>query len=161
MLDEIQIHLAEARDAATVSRVLFESFIEFKALYTEGGFAATTPPEEQVLVRMQEGPVWVGSQKGGIVGTVAAIAKGDSVYMRGMAVLPSARKSGIASRLVETVERWAVEQDARRVFLTTTPFLYGAIRLYERHGFQRLHTLPPDLFGTPLFTMEKTISGSN
>lgn len=164
MHDQIQIRLADARAASAVSRVLYESFIEFKPLYTAEGFAATTPAEQQVLIRMQEGPVWVAFRPGvpagsEAVGTVAAVAKGESVYMRGMAVLPSARTSGVASRLVETVERWASSRGARRVFLTTTPFLLGAIRLYERHGFHRAETPTQDLYGTPLFTMEKTISG--
>ena len=49
---------------------------------------------DQVLARMQEGPVWVALREGAVLGTVAAVVKGESVYIRGMAVLPSARGSG-------------------------------------------------------------------
>jgi GNAT superfamily N-acetyltransferase len=158
MHPEIHIRRAEVQDAATVSRILHESFVEFEPLYTAGGFAATTPTEEQVLDRMIEGPVWITFRHDDALGTVAAIVKGESIYMRGMAVLPSARKLGVAARLIETVEQWVAIQGSSRVFLTTTPFLHDAIRLYEKHGFCRVQDGEKDLFGTPLFTMEKALS---
>jgi hypothetical protein len=43
------------------------------------------------------------------------------------------------------------------LFLSTTPFLTHAIVLYEGLGFQRSNEGPHDLFGTPLFTMVKTL----
>jgi ribosomal protein S18 acetylase RimI-like enzyme len=45
----------------------------------------------------------------------------------------------------------------RRLFLSTTPFLDRAISLYERFGFQRNEEGLRELFGTPLFTMEKFV----
>lgn len=158
MQDEIHIRQAVPQDATTVSRVLYESFVEFKALYTSGGFAATTPTEEQVLGRMKDGPVWLAFREMEALGTVAAVAKEEFIYMRGMAVLPAARGFGVAARLLETVEQWAIEQGMMRISLTTTPFLHAAIRLYEKHGFQRIPGTK-DLFGTPLFAMEKKIFG--
>jgi hypothetical protein len=41
--------------------------------------------------------------------------------------------------------------------LHTTPFLSRAIRCYERFGFVRSQDPPSNLFGTPLFTMEKQL----
>jgi len=155
MATKIEIRLAEPTDAPAISAVLYESFLEFKPLYTPGGFAATTPEPQQVLIRMQEGPVWVGIGNGQVVGTVAAMERDGAAYMRGMAVLTAARGSGMAHKLVEKVEEWATKHRYNRLFLTTTPFLSAAIRLYERHGFVRAVREPPDLFGTPLFTMEK------
>jgi len=37
--------------------------------------------------------------------------------------------------------------------------LSRAIRVYESFGFRRTEDGPQDLFGTPLFTMEKALSG--
>ncbi len=158
MHSEIQIRQAELSDVAAVAKILYDSFMEFEPLYTRGGFEATTPPAEQVLVRMQEGPVWLALRESAVLGTVAAVAQGESVYMRGMAVLSAVRGLGVGVRLLEVVENWALRQGAARVYLSTTPFLHAAIRLYEKNGFQRMQTGPQDLFGTPLFTMEKKIS---
>ncbi|MBZ5678609.1 MAG: GNAT family N-acetyltransferase [Acidobacteriia bacterium] len=152
---QVQIRRAAVDDCAAIADLLYRSFVEFKHLYTHGGFAATTPAAVQVGTRMQEGPVWVALSRGVMVGTVAAVKKGDSVYIRGMAVLPAQRGLGAGSKLLEEVENWAAEQGLTRLFLSTTPFLDSAIRLYERSGFRRTDDGPHDLFGTPLFTMEK------
>jgi N-acetylglutamate synthase-like GNAT family acetyltransferase len=155
---ELQIRRAEPADAAAIAQVLLESFAEFKPLYTEAGFAATTPTAEQVLTRMQEGPIWVALRANAVLGTVAALIKSNSAYIRGMAVLPSTRGSGAGAALLHHVEDWAAHQACSRLFLSTTPFLASAIRLYEGSGFTRTDEGPHDLFGTPLFTMEKNIS---
>jgi GNAT superfamily N-acetyltransferase len=156
---EIQIREAGAEDAEAIAAVLYESFLEFRALYTDGGFAATALPEEQILIRMAEGPVWIAMRDAIVLGTVAAVLKGSRLYMRGMAVLPSARGLGVAVRLLEQVEQRARREGCGSVFLSTTPFLSGAIWLYERSGFRRTGEGPHELFGTSLFTMEKNIGG--
>ena len=138
MLSEIQIRRACPEDAPVVVRVLYESFVEYRPLYTPGGFTATTPGVEQILARMSEGPVWVACRGVEVVGTVAARLKEQSLYVRGMGVLPAARGSRVAAALLSQVESWAVEQGCARVFLDTTPFLGAAIRLYETAGFRRI-----------------------
>lgn len=158
MREQIEIRLASAKDAATIAGVLYQAFLEFKPLYTAGGFAATVLNPEQVLERLSEGPVWIASRAGVVVGSVAAVIKGRSVYIRGMAVLPEARGSGAAIALMREVEAWAEQKKVGHLFLSTTPFLHSAIRLYEKLGFRRKNSDTPDLFGTPLFTMEKNIT---
>jgi N-acetylglutamate synthase-like GNAT family acetyltransferase len=155
---EIQIRRAKPEDAAAIARVLYESFIEYEALYTPEGFAATTPNKKQVLARMQEGPIWVALHEGKVIGTVAAVVKESSVYIRGMAILPAGRGTGTGKKLLDEVESYAASAGRRHLFLSTTPFLNPAIRLYERYGFRRTDAAPHDLFGTPLFTMEKLIA---
>jgi N-acetylglutamate synthase-like GNAT family acetyltransferase len=152
---EIEIRLARADDVASIGQVLHASFVEYESLYTPEGFAATA---QQVLKRMQEGPVWVAISEGRVVGTVAALMKGKSLYMRGMAVQPMARGLGVARRMLAQVEQRAREKQATRIFLSTTPFLTAAIELYGRAGFQRTSEPPHELFGTPLLTMEKSLS---
>jgi len=153
----LQIRAAEPEDAEAIAAVLLAAFAEFKALYSDGGFAATTPTAEQVAGRMAEGPVWLALSAGSVVGTVSVVPKGDGMYVRGMAVLPEARGHGAGDLLLERVEGFARAHTHRRLFLSTTPFLARAIRLYERWGFRRTEEGPHDLFGTPLFTMVKEL----
>jgi len=152
---QLVIRRAVPEDAQAIAEVLHQSFIEFKALYTDGGFAATALGAEQVLARMRQGPVWVALREGVLLGTVAAVVKGDAVYIRGMAVIPAGRGSGAGARLLQQVEDWTASQGYRRLLLSTTPFLSSAIRLYERFGFRRTDEGLHHLFGTPLFTMQK------
>jgi GNAT superfamily N-acetyltransferase len=149
------IRVAEPVDAAAIAEILYVSFVEFRPLYTQAGFAATAVSPHQILVRMKEGPVWVACRDSVLIGTVAALQKSGSVYIRGMAVLPSGRGSGIGAALLRQVEEWSITQQCGRLVLSTTPFLHAAIRLYENTGFQRTRQGPHDLFGTPLLMMEK------
>lgn len=155
--NEIEIRLSESSEAEHVAAVLRESFAEYEALYTPQGFAATTPTIEQVLNRFKEGPIWVAVIGGQIVGTVSAVLHADHLYIRGMAVLPMARGKRAGDLLLEEIERFAALSNQSCLVLSTTPFLIPAIRLYQRHGFRRTDEGVQDLFGTPLFTMQKLL----
>lgn len=155
---DIRIRTAAPADAASIAAVLHESFVEYKASYTDEAFAATTPAAGQIQSRMTEGPVWVAVLDGVNVGTVSVVPEGESLYIRGMAVLPSARGHRVGEALLRQVEDFASAHGHRRLYLSTTPFLSRAIRLYERAGFRRTDEGPHDLRGTPLFTMEKLTS---
>jgi putative acetyltransferase len=152
---KFQIRRAVAADSLAIASLLHKAFVEYESLYTPGGFAATVLTPEQVETRMQEGPVWIVLRDDVVVATGAAVQKGDSLYIRGMAVAPEARGGAIGELLLREIERLAKETSAYRLFLSTTPFLTRAIKLYEKLGFQRTTEGPHDLFGTPLFTMEK------
>jgi len=154
----IQVRLATVEEASSIAAVLHQAFIEYEALYTAEAFAITTPTAGQIEKRWNEGPVWAAIQDGSLVGTVAAAPKGDALYIRSMAVAPSARGRGIGKMLLARVESFAKANGFRRMFLSTTPFLQEAIRLYERFGFERTSDEPHELAGTPLFIMEKALT---
>ena len=157
----IQLREASPADAEAIAEVLLRSFAEFEDLYTPAGYAATILNPQQVRQRMEDGPTWVALNHG-IVGTVSAVPKaGDSLYVRGMAVLPSARGQCIGETMLNAVQSFAVNRGCRRLFLSTTPFLTAAIRLYERFGFERTADGPHDLHGTPLFSMSKELDSHN
>jgi GNAT superfamily N-acetyltransferase len=150
------VRRAAPEDAQQITEILLRSFEEFRPLYTEGGFHATTPAAEIIRARIEtEGPSWVATIGDETVGTVSAVKRGGGLYVRSMGVLPSERGKGIAASLLATVEAYAAEQGIRVLTLTTTPFLDSAIRLYERYGFAK--TGLTDLEGTPLFAMRKEL----
>jgi GNAT superfamily N-acetyltransferase len=156
----VLIRRADAQDASEVAGVLRQSFLEYQDQYTPEGFAATTPGEQQVRSRMAEGPAWVALLSNAIVGTASVVEKGEGgLCVRGMAVLPSARGRGVGELLLREIEAFALRNSCTRLLLSTTPFLAGAIRLYERFGFKRTPGGPNDLFGTPLFSMAKALNG--
>lgn len=154
----VRVRAAGPADAGPVAQVLRESFAEYKDLYTTEAFAATTPASESVLARMKEGPVWVALLDRAVVGTASAVGRGEDLYIRGMAVLPAGRGLGIGLLLLKRIEDYAYAHGHRRLILSTTPFLYRAIRLYERFGFRRSDEGPRHLSGTPLFTMVKSLA---
>ncbi len=156
----ISIRLATTADLFQVAALMHEAFVEYRTLYTEEAFMATTPSKDHLAIRLEEGPIWVAALESKIVGTVSAVERGDNIYIRGMAVLPSARGHQLGKLLLKQIEDFGRERNCTRLVLSTTPFLFRAIRLYERTGFQRTDEGPHDLFGTPLFTMAKSIVSS-
>jgi GNAT superfamily N-acetyltransferase len=153
----MRIRTAVPDDVPAIASTLHKAFLEFEPLYTPEAFAATISSPGQIRLRLSEGPIWVALQDAVVVGTVSVAPKGDALYVRGMAVDPVARGSGIGRELMKRVEWYATERGFKRLHLSTTPFLAGAIRLYEKRGFVRNKDGPDNLFGTPLFTMEKKL----
>jgi GNAT superfamily N-acetyltransferase len=157
----ILVRHAVADEAPMLARVLYQAFVEFEAQYTPAAFAATIPASDQIQERWSEGPVWVATYGNQLMGTISAVPKGEGLYIRSMAVLPSARGQGIGYLLLQAVEQFAIAKGFQRIFLSTTPFLEQAIRLYEQFGFHRTNNAPHELFGTPLFSMVKTLESMN
>jgi GNAT superfamily N-acetyltransferase len=155
----ITIRRAVPEEAGPIAQVLYRAFVEYESLYTPQGFAATVLDRQKVLVRMQEGPVWIALREANLLGTVAAVHQAESVWIRGMAVVPQARRLQVGAMLLDEAERFAAAQHAMRIVLSTTPFLGAAIGFYQRSGFERVKGGAHDLFGTPLFTMEKYLHG--
>lgn len=152
-----RIRLATRSDSQAIARVLERSFAPFETQYTAEAYSATTPEAGVIRARFDEGPIWVAEAEMRLVGTASALPRGDRLYVRSMAVVPEARGGGYARQLLAAVEEYAHEHAVRALVLCTTPFLHDAIRLYDRAGFRRTGEGPHDLFGTPLFTMEKEL----
>lgn len=155
----ISVRGATPSDADSIASVLSESFVEYRPMYTPGGYAATTPTARQIRGRWDEGPVWVAVGAGSVVGTVSAVPRGRELYVRSMAIVPAARGRRVGESLLGRLEEFARASGCARLSLTTTPFLSRAIRLYERAGFRRSERGPLELFGTPLFEMVKDLRG--
>ena len=153
----MQIRRATDRDSEAIAHVLRESFAEVERLYTREGYAATTPDAARLRERFAEGPIWLAEERGAIIGTIAAVERDGGVYVRSMAVIPLARGRGAAFQLMRQLALFALSKHAPRLYLSTTPFLFAAIRLYESLGFRRTGEPPHDLHGTPLVTMAKPL----
>ncbi|HEY7184325.1 MAG TPA: GNAT family N-acetyltransferase [Blastocatellia bacterium] len=154
----MRIRTAVPDDAPAVASTLFRAFLKFEPPYTPEAFAATVSSIDRIRLRLNEGPIWAPLRDEAVVGTVSVVPKGDALYVRGMAVAPVARGRGIGCSLIKRVEARATERGFERLYLNIAPFLVGAIRLYEKCGFVRSADGPDDLFGTPLFAMEKKLS---
>lgn len=71
-----------------------------------------------------------------LLGYLAAKPVGESLELMNLAVLPAARRQGIASALIEALKRTAVE---RTITLEVRETNRAAIELYTQHGFRVLH----------------------
>ena len=154
----VEVRLAGAEDATAVSEVLLEAFSMYRDGYTPEAFVQVTPDAAEVTRRFEEGPIWVATLGGVVVGTVSVNPEPEWLYIRSMAVRPTALRLGIAGNLLAVVEAYAREQGFATLFLYTTYFSTGAIELYEKNGFRRgRDTTAEEWFGTPGLEMWKDL----
>lgn len=82
-----------------------------------------------------------------VKGTVACLAEdgfgllrclGEEAELLGLAVMPAARRSGLAKRLLDDLLAWAGAQGARAVLLEVNENNRAALRLYEAAGFRTI-----------------------
>lgn len=150
------IRTATTSDAKAIACLLRQAFEEFAPLYTPESFVATVQPEDGVLKRLREGPVWLAESASGVIGTVSAVCLEDALVVRGMAVAPEARGRGIGRALLTTAEDFARNRGLNGLSLYTTQFLADAISLYRAFGFTFTgETVSPN--GTELLKMVKTL----
>ena len=155
---DVQIRMALPDESDSIAAIIREAFAEFESFYTSEAFAATTPSAEKIRERFDEkGAIWAALKNERIVGTVSVVPRDERLYIRSMAVAPSAQGFGIGRRLLETIEKFAVENGFESLSLATTPFLTGAIRLYEQSGFEGDEIKTDGFFGTPWLAMKKKL----
>jgi GNAT superfamily N-acetyltransferase len=156
----VSIRRAIVTDAVVIAAVLREAFVPYQSAYTPAAFSATTPADDQIRQRLLEGPIWVAVDDQTTVGTLSAVQRGATIYLRSLAVLPTSHGRGLGRLLIEQAERFAAERTASHLLLSTTPFLTHAIQLYEQLGFRPTTDGPQELFGTPLITMVKMVTSA-
>lgn len=153
--EELQIRLGVPDEAQAIAKVLSEAFAPFESGYTAQSFAATVISAEAIGKRFDEkGTIWVALKNNEIVGTVSVVPDDERLYLRSMAVSPSAQ-GGVGRELLKTMINFATENGFEKLFLYTVPFLDRAIKLYEQNGFVRGELETERFFGTSWFEMEK------
>ncbi len=120
--------------AAAFTR-LNQAWIERLFALEEADWKVLRDPERAIVA--PGGQIFFALAGDEVVGTAAAVrVPPDQFELAKMAVDPRAQGQGIGQRLGEAVLEFARAAGARSVFLLTNSRLEGAIRLYERLGFQ-------------------------
>ena len=160
-VSRLEIRLAGPGDEETVSRLLLDAFEPYRNDYTPGGFADTTPTAEVVRERFEVGRVWLAFYGDKAVGTVTAFPddRGYGVYIRSMAVTPSAQGRGVGQALLDALEQDARMRGEPALRLYTTFVLPAAQPMYEKNGFVvTRETAPEEWHDMGGVEMEKLLS---
>jgi ribosomal protein S18 acetylase RimI-like enzyme len=153
---DIEIRPASPDDATAILKCLAAAFAPYRTQYSPPAFADTVLSDETVHLRLQQMHVLVATNAGSIVGTIAGTQHADRGHLRGMAVLPEWRGSGLAARLLAAIETYLRSQGCQRITLNTTAPLEPAMKFYEKNGYHRSGNIK-DFFGMPLIEYVKQI----
>lgn len=154
---QFEVRRATVEDLEGVVACLQLAFEPYREAYTPGGFADTVLTGEAFLKRLETMVVLVASGEGRIVGTIGYAVTGGEGHLRGMAVLPEARGTGVAQALLDAAESGMAAAGAGTATLDTTRPLERAIHFYERNGYRATGEVE-DFFGMELLAYSKRLS---
>ena len=154
---KLEIREAGEDDAQSILNCLEVAFTPYRNQYTRNAFADTVVNLQMFQERMRHMHILVAVCEGAIVGTVSgAICEHGEGHLRGMAVLPQHKGTGIAAQLLNAMERWLQQHGCTRVTLGTTLPLRAAIKFYEKHGYVQSGRVS-EFFGMPLLEYVKQL----
>ncbi len=154
----ISIRKATTEDAAQILACLRAAFEDYRQKYTTDAFVDTVLTPETFQKRLAAMIVFVAvNDSSEVVGTIACnLVSAEEGHLRGMAVLPSLRGSGIAGQLLRHAEEELRSRKCTRITLDTTEPLQRAMHFYEKHGYRRSGKIS-DFFGMPLVEYQKVL----
>ena len=154
----VEIRFATETDSHAIAEVIREAFGAYRSEYTPEAFAVVASSPDEIRSRFDEGPQWIASVDGKIVGTVSVTVDDGDLYIRSMAVMPRAQGRGVAHKLLDAIDEYAAVTQFDRIFLYTTYFSAGAKELYEKHGYAWVRdTTAEEWYGVPGLEMDKKI----
>jgi ribosomal protein S18 acetylase RimI-like enzyme len=150
------IRPAQPGDENRILGCLAAAFEPYRGAYTADAFTDTTLTAASLAVRLREMHVLVAVTQERVVGTIAGSSQGREGHLRGMAVLPACRGTGLASRLLHAAEERLKTNGCSRITLDTTLPLKAATKFYEKNGYRRSGRVA-DFFGMPLVEYVKEL----
>jgi GNAT superfamily N-acetyltransferase len=155
---QLEIRLAQPGDEDTIAGLILAAFEPFRDQYTPDAFEYTAATIDRIRQRFDEGPMWLASYEGEIVGTVSGLPEGERFYIRSMAIRPTVQRLGIGQALLDVLEQYARGVGFEKLYLYTTHVLPGARGLYEKNGFYVTRdTAPEEWYGMGGIEMEKDL----
>lgn len=153
---DIEIRPAKDDDANAILKCLAAAFAPYRTQYSSAAFADTVLNPETVHLRLQKMHILVATVEGNVVGTVSGTHHSEEGHLRGMAVLPEWRGSGVAAKLLAAIETYLRSHGCKRITLDTTLPLEPAMKFYEKNGYRRSGNIA-DFFGMPLVEYVKEL----
>jgi GNAT superfamily N-acetyltransferase len=150
------IRPASEADQAGVLDCMAVAFEPYRSDYTAPAFALTVLEPAGYTERLQAMHVLVAVSDATVAGTISGARNGKEGRLRGMAILPEWKHTGLAAQLLSTMEAWLKGQGCYRITLGTTPPLKAAIRFYEKAGYSHTGKVT-DFHGMQLLDYAKEI----
>src|SRR6516165_4736932 len=136
-----QIRPAGPEDSLGILQCLAAAFEPYKSRYSAPAFADTVLDDAALRARFLRMHILVAMAEETVVGTISGACHADRGHLRGMAVLPDRRGSGLAAKLLNAIETYLQSQGCKRITLSITEPLQPAMKFYEKNGYRRSGTV--------------------
>jgi len=83
---------------------------------------------------------WIYARNGEVIGYAVLMLAADEAHLLNLSIAAACQKQGCGSLLLRRLCEVARGHGARLIFLEVRPSNVAALRLYERHGFQKAGT---------------------
>jgi GNAT superfamily N-acetyltransferase len=114
----LRIRKAGMKDASAILACLAAAFEEYRDSYSAEAFADTVLDSETVQRRLSEMCVLLAMTQERVVGTISWSVHGAEGHLRGMAVFPDWRGTGVASALLRAAEQELLRSGCSYVKIT-------------------------------------------
>jgi [ribosomal protein S18]-alanine N-acetyltransferase len=81
---------------------------------------------------------WIYARNGEMIGYAVVMLAADEAHLLNLSIVAACQRQGYGSLLLRRLCEIARGQGTRRMFLEVRPSNVAGLRLYERHGFQRV-----------------------
>jgi ribosomal-protein-alanine N-acetyltransferase len=98
--------------------------------------AASAWPESSLRESALSGTAWIAEQDRQVLGFLIGRSVADEFEILNLAVAPSHRRLGVATRLLGAVAEWLRRSGARRAYLEVRESNASAMELYVQNGFK-------------------------
>jgi len=145
---KVTVRKAKPDDIDAIYNVVKLAFEDYRKIgYREAAIQSAIVSKLEIQRRINEGLMLIAETNKQIVGTVTGIIKYESMQVKTLATHPSSQNLGVATQLMEEIEKEAVKAECRKISLFTTPIMKSAIHLYEKRGYEREGVLKKQFYG--------------
>ncbi len=105
---------------------------------------------------MPKNKFWVATESNKVVGTIGIVKlSNENIVLKSMFVDKKYRGQGTSHLLLDTLEKWAINNTYKHIYLGTMTQFTGGQRFYEKNGFVKCNKteLPTDFSINPLDTI--------
>ena len=155
--DTIAIRTAAAGEAELVLELMRQGFAEYRGVLQPES-SVFTETVMGVRGRLAAGGGLLALRGATPVGCIIAEDKGDRGYLGRLAVLPAARRLGVARRLIAEAEAFLRRRGLARAELNVRIALTGNVALFQAAGYRETARLAHPGWTEPTYlVMEKSL----
>jgi len=155
---KIVVRRAKPEDIEGIHTVIKLAFEDYrKTGYREAAIQSAIISKSEIQQRINEELMLVAEADKQIAGTVTGEIDCESMLVKTLATHPGFQNLGVGTRLMEELEKEAVEAGCYKISLFTTPVMKSAIHLYEKLGYEREGVLKKQFHGIDLIAFGKIL----